>query len=698
MSGPVSSSRQTIADRLASARHRRFVGRDAERDLFRAALLSPEPPFTVLFIYGPGGVGKSSLLAEYARMAGDAGVRVVCLDARNVEPAPAGLLQGLREAMGLHTGISPAEALTGPGRSALFIDTYELIGSLDGWLRESFLPSLPESTMVVLAGRQRPAPAWRADAGWADLTRIVSLRNLRTDEALAYLHARGVPEERHHELIKASYGHPLALSLFADLIAQGEKNRLPGLDEDPDLIKVLLERFVEQIPDETHRRALEICAHVRVTSESFLEEALGVSNAREMFAWLRGLSFIQEGQEGLFPHDLARDVLDADLRWRNPERYKEMHARVRKPIIRLIETGTGRTQQQAAVDLLYLHRNGPVMRQFHDWETLGTGYAEPMTADDVDAVLEMVRRHEGPESAAIAAYWLDRRACQVKVFRDAGGMTIGFMASLMLTERVEEDCSVDPAVRAAWDYVDQAGPLRPGEILHYHRILMGAETYQDVSTASNLWAMQSVIEMVSTPKLAWTFIATSAGGGWGRAMTYLNMRPTPEASFSVGHRTFEVFAHDWREQPTTAWLTMMGEREIATEVPPPPEATTAALLVLSRSAFDEAVRDLLKNLTRPDALEGNPLLRSRLAFEAAGDEPPIPSTLVHLVREAAESLRGNPRDEKLYRAVYRTYLEPAAAQELAAEALGLPFSTYRYHLSGGVKRIADWLWEREIAN
>ena len=39
-----------------------------------------------------------------------------------------------------------------------------------------------------------------------------------------------------------------------------------------------------------------------------------------LFEWLRGLSFVESGADGLFPHDLARDVLDADLRWRDRAR------------------------------------------------------------------------------------------------------------------------------------------------------------------------------------------------------------------------------------------------------------------------------------------------------------------------------------------------------------------------------------------
>ena len=43
-----------------------------------------------------------------------------------------------------------------------------------------------------------------------------------------------------------------------------------------------------------------------------------------------------------------------------------------------------------------------------------------------------------------------------------------------------------------------------------------------------------------------------------------------------------------------------------------------------------------------------------------------------------------------------TFLQPAATQELAAERLGLPFSTYRYHLAGGIRRVTEQLWQREL--
>jgi hypothetical protein len=67
-----------------------------------------------------------------------------------------------------------------------------------------------------------------------------------------------------------------------------------------------------------------------------------------------------------------------------------------------------------------------------------------------------------------------------------------------------------------------------------------------------------------------------------------------------------------------------------------------------------------------------------------------------VLREAAAILRSSPKGDKLYRVLDATYFTPAATQELAAERLGLPFSTYRYQLASGLERITEWLWRREL--
>jgi hypothetical protein len=183
--------------------------------------------------------------------------------------------------------------------------------------------------------------------------------------------------------------------------------------------------------------------------------------------------------------------------------------------------------------------------------------------------------------------------------------------------------------------------------------------------------------------------------------TYLNMPRAPEAEFEVGGRHYGVFAHNWQAEPALAWLDVMGTREQderLTLAQLEAEASAAArsgFVVLSHGDFEEAVRSALRDLHRPTALGQNPLLRSRLLSDYA-EGAPGPRSLRALLREATEALKDHPRDARLHRVLHRTYFEPAATQELAADALGLPFSTYRRHLVEGVRSLAERLWRAEL--
>src|SRR5215212_11643462 len=133
-----------LADRLSALRRQRFVGREDERTLFRFALSAQTPPFNVLHLVGPGGVGKTTLLREFAAEAERAGAAAWQLDARNLDPSPDAFEAALAAAMGLPPGAGAAEAMVaGGGRHVILVDTCELLRPLDAWLRQEFLPQLP---------------------------------------------------------------------------------------------------------------------------------------------------------------------------------------------------------------------------------------------------------------------------------------------------------------------------------------------------------------------------------------------------------------------------------------------------------------------------------------------------------------------------------------------------------------------------
>jgi hypothetical protein len=680
-----------IADRLAAARRGRFVGRQDEIALFRNALLAAEPPFAVLHLHGPGGVGKTTLLREYARIAAECGRTAVRLDGRDVDPSPAGFLRALRHALGPEGSDQPAPLPDWPGDGVLLIDTYETLAALDTWLRETLVPQLPARSMVVLAGRNAPALAWRTDVDWADLTAIVPLLNLRPEECQTYLAARGIPADRHAAALAFTHGHPLALALVADVLGRDETVASFDPASEPEVIRILLERLVRDMPDARHRLALEVCTLARVTTERMLAEVLREEDARDLFAWLRQLTFVEQGPYGLFPHDLAREVLEAEARWRDLSGYRRLGWRVHRHLRgRVIRSG-GVEQQRLQLESLFALRADPVMDGFFDLDALEGVYAEPATAADAGAIVAMVRAHEGVESAAIARHWLARQPQAFQVFRAGVAEPFGFMAHLALHLATPDDLAADPASGAALAFVRRYGPAAPGEEIVHLRFWMHRVAYQAITVAINLAAMNIVTHVTTRPNMAWNFVAMADPDFWQPHFTGLNWPRSPEADFTVGGRRYGAFAHDWRVGPAATWMS--SDRP---QMPfdPARRAAPAAPPSLARDEFAAAVRQALRDYTRPDRLADSPLLRSRLVGGAAG-QAGTPDALCGLLREATESLTTNPRDLKLHRALWHTYFAPAPTQEAAAELLGLPFNTYRYQLANGIDRVVGWLWRRE---
>ena len=201
----------------------------------------------------------------------------------------------------------------------LLLDAYEQMTPIDHWFRARLLPRLPASTLTVIAGRDAPTPAWRADPAWGALLRVVSLRNLDPEDSREFLRKAGIDRHLHERIVRLTYGHPFGLALLADVVARGgqmESDVLPL-----DLVEVLVRRFVDTVPDSRQRRALGACAVARCTTEALLRDVTDEGDVHDLFTWLRDLSFVEPRPDGVAPHDLARDVLDADLRWRDFDSY-----------------------------------------------------------------------------------------------------------------------------------------------------------------------------------------------------------------------------------------------------------------------------------------------------------------------------------------------------------------------------------------
>ncbi|MFD1933375.1 MULTISPECIES: ATP-binding protein [Nonomuraea] len=660
-----------LGRRLQAARERAFVGREEELSAFGSALRGGG---SVLYVHGPGGVGKSALVRRFAEEAATAGRPVTVLDGRTLEPTPAAFE-------------AEAGSVLRDERAVLLIDTFERIQGLEGWLRERFLPRVPVDATVVVAGRNPPDMLWRADPGWAGALEVISLRDLGLADAAALLDARGVAAELRGPLLAFAGGHPLALSLGA-AVAIKDREASSRWIPTQDVVATLLDQLVGDVPSAAHRHALEVCAHAYVTTEDLLR-AVVPEDAASLFAWLRRLPFVESSSLGLFPHDVVREVLEADLRWRDPQGYADMHYRIHAHLAAQIPTAADSDVLAAVGSLFFLHRDIGSTAEFHSWRGEGEVYEDAFRPEDTEALVRLAAEADGEESAAGVAFWASRQPGAFRLYRRTEtGELVGFCSWVRLDKPRDEETAADPITATAWANARAIAPLRPGEHLAVGRTWV-CERYRGMSPVMDLIQWRAIGYCLRADRMAWSFMAMPSESPMRDYLRHYDMHDIGEHAW-LGDTEYALFAHDWRAVPVQAWLNRLlltGAQDVSA-------AQTPELEVLSQSEFTDAVRKALRNLSRPAELAASPLTRSRLVAEHPDLDPA--KALRQLLEQAIDDLGQDPRATKFQRAVDVTYRRGAPTQEAAAERLDLPFTTYRRHLFTGIDRICEGLWHREL--
>lgn len=686
-----------LNDRIQAVRSKQFVGRNEEKALFESFLEGSPMPIVVWSIYGPGGVGKTTLLRQLESIASAKGVKSTTLDGRYLQPNPDFFITALCMATGVDSPEEAMHSLASNNKGVLFIDTYEAIEPLDGWLRNTFIPDLPDNLLVVLLGRKRPNAGWRSDA-WQTLCRVTALRNLNDADSRQFLASQTVPSSSYDRILGMTYGYPLALSLVAENYAQTGTLGL-GTDPSPDIVSMLLDRFVEGVDEPIYRDVLELCSLIRMTTEGVIAEALDAERAPELFAWLKSLSFIELTPFGLMPHDLARDAIAIELRWRNPDRYSELHHRARAYYSDRLDRAQGPAQQLILFDYIYLHRDNPVMAPFFQWHSQASAFTDSARPDDLPQILEMVERHEGPESARWASFWFDIQPEAFLVMRDSvqsnrlRGMLVKLDLSIASVAAIE-----DPATVQAIQLLEGSAPLRQGERATYFRFWLSDEAYQAVSPVQSLIFVAVVQHYLTEPTLATTFLPCSDPEFWAPMFEYAVHQLVDGLRFITDGHEFGVYFMDWRVLQPKPWLAVLNDREVPLKAGSEKPRAGGDIVVLSKDSFEESIAESLKSFTNVARLAKNPLLRSRLVVErvsAEADTKERISKLRELILEAAQTLNSNSKDDKLFLALDTCYLRPMRSQEAAAEKIDVSIATIRRHLKAGTARVSDLLWQQE---
>jgi hypothetical protein len=659
-----------------------FVGRAQELALFERWLGSRER--SALSVTGPGGVGKSELLAAFQRAALDAGRPVAGIDGAAIPPTPSAALA----ALGHQTVEEAAEAL-GADAALLVVDAFEALGPVRIWLRDELLPRLAPAVRVVIAGRHPPAPPGRPADRWPLALRAVPLERLTREASRTYLARRGLTSsDLTDQIVAACGGWPLALSLAADLVEQFGVRRLTAAPEWRLAMRELVEQLLGEAADPALREMLEACAVVRQFDEELLAALTG-SESPGAFAALCRLSVVRPTPRGLALHDDVRRLVADDLRWRRPARHAELRLRALEHLRRRAAGAPDEEREHLLEERLFLWGNEVAQQVLYAGSEPGEVWIEPAGPADRAPLVELHRRwqeHVRPalgrvrgdaewDPDAHSAWFADLVAtpsARVHVARDRSDRILGYDVVLPVCEETMPVASRHAVIGTAIEAylaTEHAAPLAPDARSSDVRFLahLGMSGLQPEATHAAL-----VRDLLSVLARGGVVLCSLEDDEYRRLAQALGFRPLPgsQARFRDGEYLGHVL--DLRRIGLEVWL-----RALLAGGPPPPTGP---------GELAEELRDVLAAWHDDRRVASSPL-RSLTGHVGEPRAEPVRD----LVAAALEHARATcpPAHEAALRAVELAYLDRAASHERAAETLHVSRATFYRRLHAGVDLLAD---------
>jgi Transcriptional regulatory protein, C terminal/AAA ATPase domain len=557
---------QDLLDRHSAGN---FAGRRHELHLIQELLTSAGA--VVVFVHGIAGIGKSRLLGEFVKRARATGSTVVRLDCRDIEPTQAGLLKELAFATGGASNGSPEEIaarLGGIGHHVIVaLDTYEVFRLMDTWLRQVFLPMLPDNVRFMLCGRQAPVTAWMSDPGWQGLFRGVRLESLEPEDAADLLARAGVPYEDVKSLDRICHGHPLALTLAASLLQTGgvvAVSNATGTNVEQRVVEDLSNLFLTDITDHQTRRALEAASVVRRVTLPALGALLPDTSPHDAHERIRALPFVQYDRDGLCIHDAVREAIAANLRANDPQQHRAYRKAAHKFLMAELRNAPPSDFWRLTADLLYVLEN-PVVREAF-FPSGGQDFTvEPARPSDAEAILGIIDRHENPANAELLAKWWNQVPETFHVARDPGGSVAGFYCIFDPGKVPQKLCHEDPLTRAWLDHLEQKPMPRQQRALFVRRWLSAAhgEAPSPVQAACWVDAKRKYLEL--RPNLRRVYLALHDLAPYADVAVQLGFAVLKESTVQLGGDSFSSAMLDMGAASVDGWLARLVAAELGVE-------------------------------------------------------------------------------------------------------------------------------------
>ncbi len=653
-----------------------IVVREEPLQAFGAWLASTLPSGAILNVVGAGGVGKTALLHTFAHHAHQLGWSVIAATSREVAADPSIVSTMLSSPMASDVSSSARPVV-------ILLDCSDLPISLPALLEESLLPGLAAGVRLVITSRSPLSQGLAEDSPWRRVVQPLVLGGFSSVELEDYLCRCGLTDPAlRAQVVSVAGNHPLSVAHAADLVLLGGVRNLEWAPEWRLALRGLIERMAPEAADPDVREVLEACAVVRQFDQATLAAMLETTDAGGVFDRLCLVAGVRPAAHGLSLHPDLRRLLLAELRWRNPERYRLLRARVQQYLQTRAQRAPAEDRGWLTAERLFVATDQPSQFPVVEEPELRVQPAHP---DELPLLQELVapgpaQTIDAPSDVtwrSLVAAVLTWPPARVHLARDPFGVALGFSLALPLCTEALSLLRADGSLAAALDawYRAPATPFIPArpEATNAYCLL----TFASQATP------RPGIHVALLRQLAELF----AEGG-----TYFVYRPPTELLPWLERWGFETLpARDGEAGPAAGYvldLTQLGSDqwlEALGEGAPPPRP-------LRPIELEEALQDVLRHWNE-DAWLAQSVLLAHLPHRAAATSP------AEAIRRAIRQLLAVVRAEATasealaYRAIELVYLRRVGTAERIAERLCVSRASLYRLLGRGVKGLAH-AWPR----
>ncbi|WP_283153530.1 LuxR C-terminal-related transcriptional regulator [Guptibacillus hwajinpoensis] len=381
-----------------------------EKELAVFSRLLDQNGSSILSVYGQPGTGKSELMTHYQKEASDRDIVFYLVNAQYSKAEPSAFLQLLLEQMGAsNLYISPLEAinmhiqhLEQQGiRFVIAIDSYERFEKLDEWFRQSFLPSLPSSSILIFCGRKKLRESWRASI-WYPFITSIELKGFSIGQYDSAF--RTLKPELTKLAWQFSSGNPYALSLCVQKL--NETQEWNEKDEQK-IYRTVVQEWLSELEDDRLLPYIEVASIGHYIQQEKLEVMLDQTISRKDFEALVSLSFFEETESGWQLNTLFQRAMRDDLRRRKPTYYHQLWKRALLYCRSFFKHD--RVMDSTEISEFFYLLGEPMMRaSLFDHDTLSTYSMTSASSDDWDEVLPYLKSHPTMNDAGEASFVNDQ--------------------------------------------------------------------------------------------------------------------------------------------------------------------------------------------------------------------------------------------------------------------------------------------------